>query len=183
MLNRVWLPIPNYNDEIDSLTINTHGINHEKQLYRRLLDTYMIDSPKLVYIANYIAHSRFDKIGIEANVVDNTPVSLIDTDLLYLVHHEYAAQVMLTTVDLILDWNPNAVVIIQGDHGIHSNETHEYMMKMGYTLPQVLEMKHSVISAVRIPPKYGGLGEPVAPLNIPRMLVNRFVGENYEMLP
>jgi len=180
---RTLQPIPNYEDEIDLLTKHTLGLEPERSLYRRLLDTYTIKSPKIVYIANYITHTPFKVLSVEADGSDNTVVDPRDIDLLYLLHHEYAAQVMLNTIDLILDWNPDAVIIIQADHGVHSIATQPYMLEMGYTIPQILEMNYSVISAVRMPPQYGELDEPVAPINISRMLVNSFVGENYEMLP
>jgi hypothetical protein len=57
------------------------------------------------------------------------------------------------------------------------------MYGQGYTKEQIVELMHSVFSAVRIPDEYGGLDEPIAPLNITRELINRFVGDNYELLP
>jgi len=182
MLGRTWLQIPDYDVRIESLTMNTLGLRIEKRLYRRLLDSQKIESPRLAFVSIDITHSPFGVISVETDGVGNAPVNLNDVDKLYHVHHEYAAQVMLNTIDIILDRNPDAVLVIQGDHGIHRISTQEYMLKMGYSMPQILEMKHSVISAVRIPPQYGGLNGPVAPLNITRMLVNLFVGENYEML-
>ena len=70
--------------------------------------------------------------------------------------------------------------MLQADHGIHIMPAHNYMLDIGYTETQVMEMWLSVISAVRIPQQYGESDEPVDPLDITRLLVNRFVGENYE---
>jgi hypothetical protein len=43
-------------------------------------------------------------------------------------------------------------------------------------------MQNSVISAVRIPKRWGGLDQPLDPLDISRVLVNRYVGENYKLV-
>jgi len=181
--NRSLQPLPDYEDEVDSLTKHTLGLEYERDLYRRVLDTQTIDSPKLVYIANYITHAPFIVISVEAEGKDNTFVDPRNVDLLYLLHHEYATQVILNTIDMILERNPDAVIVIQADHGVHSIATQPYMLRMGYSVSEILEMNYSVMSAVRMPPQYGELEEPLDPLNISRLLVNRFVGDNYEMLP
>jgi hypothetical protein len=82
----------------------------------------------------------------------------------------------------VLEHNQEAVIVLQGDHGIHMQPSHNHMANIGFHEEEILELFDSVISAVRIPPQYGGLDEPLDPLNITRLLVNRFVGENYEML-
>jgi hypothetical protein len=101
---------------------------------------------------------------------------------LYPLAYEQITQIILEAVDDILAESPNAVIILQSDHGFHINETQQYLLDKGYPLAQVLELVHSVFSAVLIPPEYGRLDEPIAPLNISRVLVNRFVGENYALL-
>jgi len=94
------------------------------------------------------------------------------------------ARFALDFIDGVLADNPDAVIVIQSDHGpAHSNENQERMLAQGYSAEQVLKQLFSVFSAVRIPEKYGGLDEPIAPLNISRELVNRFVGQNYELVP
>ena len=95
---------------------------------------------------------------------------------------EIAFQNMLNKVDEILIENPDAVIVLQSDHGFHLNSTHRILVEQGYPMEQVLELIHSVFSAVRIPNEFGGIEEPIAPLNITRELVNRFVGENYQLL-
>lgn len=101
----------------------------------------------------------------------------------YPIPYEHAARIMLNIIDDILSENPAAVIVLQSDHGFHRNITQTYMISIGYSLEQVLELVYSSFSAVRIPPEYGGLDTPIAPLNIARELVNRFVGENYTLLP
>ena len=102
---------------------------------------------------------------------------------LYPLAFEHALSRALDMVDNILKSNPDAVIVMQADHGFHLMETQEYMLEQGYSLEQIMALNHSVFSAVRIPQKYGGLDAAIAPLNITRELVNRFVGEgNYELL-
>jgi len=95
---------------------------------------------------------------------------------------ENAVQNMFDYVDSILEINPNAIIILQSDHGFHYDETQQHLLRTGYTLQQVIELNQSVFSAVYIPEIYGGVEVPIAPLNISRVLVNRFVGLNYELL-
>jgi len=102
---------------------------------------------------------------------------------LYPLAFNYAAQWMLGLIDNVIEENPNAVIVLQSDHGLHYTETWRHLLDQGYTPEQVLELGLSVFSAVRIPDQYGGLEAPIAPLNISRELVNRFVGQNYNLLP
>jgi len=90
---------------------------------------------------------------------------------------------MFDYIDSVLERNPGALLILQSDHGLHAEATLLRLLELGYTDEQVLEMMRSVFSAVRIPEMYGGVEVPIHPLNITRVLVNRFVGENYELLP
>ncbi|MCL2170108.1 MAG: hypothetical protein FWB74_08810, partial [Defluviitaleaceae bacterium] len=89
---------------------------------------------------------------------------------------------MMTSIDEILARNPYAVIVLQGDHGLHRLETHRHMERIGMPRHIALELTHSVFSAVRIPDRYGGLDTPLAPINISRELVNRFVGANYQLI-
>ena len=101
---------------------------------------------------------------------------------LYPYAFEYTFWKMINEIDVILERNPYAVIVLQGDHGFHLDDTQAHLVDQGYSLEQVLELIHSVFSAVRIPQEYGGLEAPIAPVNITRELVNRFVGENYELI-
>ncbi|MCL2247774.1 MAG: hypothetical protein FWC13_00735 [Oscillospiraceae bacterium] len=101
---------------------------------------------------------------------------------LYPLAFAEAIDEMLYAIDEILRNNPNAVIVLQADHGFHYRTTLGQLLSDGYSTEQVLELVYSVFSAVRIPPEYGGLDAPIAPLNISRELVNRFVGDNYYIL-
>ena len=102
---------------------------------------------------------------------------------LYPLVFEIAVNAMIAEIDVILERNPSAVIVLQADHGFHYTTMHHQLLNDGYSIEQVLEMAFSVFSAVRIPLQYGELDMPLSPLNISRELVNRFVGENYLLLP
>ena len=102
-------------------------------------------------------------------------------DLLYFPQYKYATEVMLITIDMVIEQNPDAIIVLQGDHGIHNRGQWDLIRK-GFPESQILEMNYSVISAVRIPQQYYELIEPLDPLDISRLLVNLFVGENYPLL-
>jgi len=178
----LWNPIPDYKDEVSILTEKTHGLTDEKRIYRRLIDSFNIPSSKLVYIVNNISHGPFDKI-YDTNQLENpSPDEPQAVELLYLPQHKYAGDMLIITIDMVLEQNPDAVIVVQADHGMHMLATQRYLTNNGYSRDEILELNRSVISAVRIPEQYGSVDEPIAPLNISRVLVNSFVGENYKLL-
>ena len=134
--------------------------------------------PRFTFISNVYAHANrwyWQEPGSQRRDV-------LRVDL-YPLAVEAALRSAITDVEEILSRNPNAIIILQGDHGFHFRETQNYLLEQGYPLEYVLRMMDSVFSAIRIPPEYGGLDEPLMPHNIMRELVNRFVGPNYDLLP
>ena len=179
--SRKWLPVPEYEDIIERWTADTLAIEEERNLIRCLQDSFSIPSPKLVYALNRIAHNPYDRIYKTGELENPWPDEPNNPEMLYMPQYKYAAQVMLNTIDMVLEQNPDAIIVLQSDHGIH-HRGRDWMVKNGYPNDQVNEMNYSVLSAVRIPENFDGLSEPLDPLNITRLLVNRYVGENYEML-
>jgi len=100
---------------------------------------------------------------------------------LYPIGWELIIANVLTAIDEILNRNPDAVIVLQSDHGLHRRTTQQHMVDIGLPHDVSMELIHSVFSAVRIPNAFGGLDAPIAPINIARELVNRFVGPNYDM--
>jgi len=181
-----WLPIPEHTEMVDMLTQDTLGTLHEQQVLRNLIDTFSVPSPKLVYAVPSFTHRTqwlqfFPNHPNPYDIFHHPDLDNPFTDNVYMNAHEYAAMVMLTMVDLILDNNPYAVIILQSDHGIHVNETQNYLRANGMPDEELFDIIYSTMSAIRIPQRYGGLDAPIAPINITRELVNRFVGHNYEM--
>ncbi len=152
--------------------------HYDRWLLRATIDSLSLPSPKLVYIQNLIPHNFFnhDENGMYRHTESEYDMSL------YCPQAKYAEKIMLGTIDMILERDPDAVIVIQGDHGVHLFEREE-LASQGFTDDQMLEMNYSTVSAVRIPEKYGALREPLDPLDITRYLVNHFVGQgNYAYL-
>ena len=176
--------VPELSDEV-VYTLN-QDIWHDTMLYRdfiRLLSaTATLPQPRLVFAASYITHGNW--WGPRMTDVPWHDYSAIDQ---IVPSHELTSHLLLNAVDLIIANNPDAVIVIQSDHGIHSATgglQHWYYLKQyDFTDEEIFELRHSVFNAVRIPLRYGGLDAPLAPLNISRELVNRFVGQNYTLLP
>ena len=105
--------------------------------------------------------------------------SIIAIDL-YPLAFESILSKMFESIDTIQARNPNAVIILQSDHGIHIPATQQYLYESGVPWETLLMLFNSVFSAVYFPD--GGVSEPVHPLNITRVLVNRYVGNNYVLL-
>ena len=172
-----WQDIPTHEEEVNRLTENSLNLFHERQIYRALIDSLQTPTtyPTLTYITLMFTHAnRWTWQTGEAS--DSSRVDL------YQEAHDYAIRVMKNMFDLILERNPDAVIIIQADHGMHLHTTQRQLLNEGLTEEEVIGLHDSVMSAVRIPEVYGGLDAPLDPLNITRELVNRFVGRNYDLL-
>jgi hypothetical protein len=96
--------------------------------------------------------------------------------------HRFAAKMVIAYIDLIVQYDPEAVIVVQADHGLHMDKTRKLMLAEGWTEEEISIAQNQTMSAVRIPEKWGGLEGPLDPLNIARLLVNRYVGENYDYL-
>ena len=149
----------------------------ERRLYRKLIDSFSLPSPKFVLTSFDFTHVSHWRLYAE-HLNEGEPEFYR-----YLMAHEDALRIAINAIDLVLNENPNAVIVMQSDHGIHNTGTHHELAAAGFTHEEILQLQDYVFSAVRIPPQYGGLDAPLAPLNISRELVNRFVGENYTLLP
>ena len=172
-----WQAIPNYTDEIDRLTSTSLDLDHERHLYQALINHLENTLTKsITYITLNFTHVTAWRWQIGEEETDRSRIDL------YPLAHEYALYVMFNMIDLILDSNPDAVIVLQGDHGMHCQYSQYALLEAGFTEEETLRLFDSTISAVRIPEKYGGLDDPLDPLNIARELVNRFVGENYQLV-
>jgi hypothetical protein len=112
---------------------------------------------------------------------DGTP-NAVDVRSLqsYAPQHRYVASTLLVMVDEILERDPDAVIVLQADHGLHGNTEEEITDTFGKDAVQPIW--NQVLSALRVPKKYQNGEESYAlsdPLNMSRYLVNAFVGKNY----
>lgn len=155
---------------------------HSQNLYRFLIDSYQnpSDNPsKFTFIAQYYTHTDFS-FSVYMSSMPWHNMSYMEG---YPMSFDYATSTMLNLVDFILERNPYAIIVLQSDHGFHPETDWSQIYELGFDKDNIAELSNSTFSAVRIPPQYGGLDAPLNPLNISRLLVNRFVGENYELLP
>jgi len=145
-----------------------------------LEETFTEPGPRLTFIHDEKAHYPF-VLNEDGSSVQRTEKEE-QNPVNYPPQHRYAAKVVLGYIDLILAHDSNAVIVVQADHGLHAEENREALLAAGGTEEDVRVMQNSVMSAVRIPEKWGGLDAPLDPLNISRVLVNRYVGDNYTLL-
>jgi hypothetical protein len=136
--------------------------------------------PRLVIVHDAKAHYPFMLNE------DGTEVRRSETEGLnpsnYPPQHRYTARVLTAYIDFILKNDPDVVIVVQADHGLHHDKNRALLLAAGKTEDDVRLMQNSVISAVRIPECWGGLDKPLDPLNISRVLINRYVGEQYALL-
>jgi len=199
-------PLPTYQETVDKYITEYSDFNSYMAYVVKVMKyATSIQTPHFIYFSNDTMHAKpFETVVGEVTYEEpvgwafhldeygNYYKERMDDPLdvhLYLPQHKYTVKQMIAQVDIIIENDPDSVIILQADHGIHvyGNKHYPYdfeaMSARGYSLEDQLNLNLSVISAVRIPPKYGKLSQPLDPLDIARYLVNHFVGkENYDYL-
>ena len=157
-----WLTVRSYSNLISSLGY--------------VIDT--LESPGLLLVYPDLAHISYIHKEDGSLIPSTVDVSM------YHGQYIFSEKIILYWVEMILESDPNAIIIIQGDHGPHSGNFE------GYTEffhgDSSSEYYGHVLSAVRIPEQYQTEDYPEAiqnPRNIVRYLINSYVGENYEYIP
>jgi len=196
--------IPEYQETIDKYITGYSDFSSSMiNVVRAMKYTALTQTPHFVYYNNMIAHALgagtiIGGVYYEGPIGCTFPLDeygnyytkRLDDPLdvhLYFPQHKYAVKQMMAQIDIIIENDPDAVVILQADHAIHCYGyplyDSEAMSARGYNLEDQLNLNLSVISAVRLPPQYGKLSQPLDPLDIARYLVNHFVGKgNYDYL-
>jgi len=182
------VPVEGVIDLFAKHDIDSRSRNRLESYNRRadcLYDVLMKPSPRFVIVDFSMAHYPFlfDEKG-------NMITAGADDPMRYPAHHTFSVNTLLKFVDLILENDPEAVIILQADHGLHSLPWQigvEGVMELfSCTAEEAVSIWHSVMSAVRLPDE---LMTPETerilsdPRNISRFLVNNFVGENYDYIP
>lgn len=148
-----------------------------KSLYDSLYSKE-IEEPKFTLLHAFMAHFPlcFDEDG---NMVER-----INNIMSYPGHHAFAAKILMNMVDLILEADPDAVIVLQADHGLHG-QSKEQITKVFESPDAEIDIWNNIFSAIRVPEKFVNGDEHYAvesPLNISRYLVNSYVGQNYEYI-
>jgi len=98
----------------------------------------------------------------------------------YAGQHRYAASMLIGMIDLVLSHDPDAVIVLQADHGLHGQS--EAQITAAFGADAVKPIWNNVMSALRVPEEFKSGDERYAlsnPLNMSHYLVNSFVGRNY----
>ena len=101
----------------------------------------------------------------------------------YIDNYKHSTDLIMEIVDYIKEMDNDAIIVLQGDHGIHtvdSNYLKNYFNCPDYKCSS--ELRNSTFNAIYIPDKYINGDEKYLdnPLNISRYLVNSIVGDNYK---
>lgn len=133
------------------------------------------ETPSLTVIKNFSAHVPYvyDEKG---NLISSSFENSDPAD--YAPQHFLTTRVLLWTVEKILEKDPDAVIVLQADHGLHCTTRQQILDFFGETCNPD-DLWNQVFSAVRIPPRFRNGTESCmaqSPLNIVRYLINSFVG-------
>ncbi len=161
----------------DASIFNAYYVN----AIAEIMDGFVEGQPNFTILMNPMFHSPFvyDENG---NYISYVPNESGD----YYHQHVYSRKVLINTIDMILEKDPDAVIVLQSDHGLHECSDDELDQVFGMTPGYRREdLRDGVMSAIRVPEKYQNGEEAYAvsnPLNMSRYIINNFVGKNYEYL-
>lgn len=140
-------------------------------------------NPSFSYFDSALAHYWYsiDENGETFAVSEN-----IDD---YYGQYLFSEKLVMAMVEIIQNYDPDGIIIIQGDHGFcgwsAAAENDKFVAAFGDDV-DIGELQNHVISAIYIPEQYRTPDYPEIlknPRNIVRYLINNYVGQNYEYLP
>lgn len=138
------------------------------------------DGNKLIFVDYNLNHLglTFDKYGNRLNENDSGNLNY------YEGNYVYSTYLLVDMLRFIKDNDKDAIIIIQGDHGIHMLENEYLEKRFSIGASGVKDIRNSVISAMYIPDKYRNGDEKYLsnPLNISRYLVNSYVYKDYDYI-
>jgi len=181
--NRIEIPLSTQFEETSSVLLGSDDAKVYSSLIKSIYDALYSNvskEPKLTIIHNMMAHSPFT---YNENGIMSERKSFFDITN-YPQHHVYTAKVTINIIDMILEADENAVIILQADHGLHTLSA-EAINEGLSTHGAEVEIWNSVISAIRIPNRYTTAEIEYVnsnPKNISRFLVNSYVGDNYDYI-
>ncbi len=137
-------------------------------------------SPSLTIVYFMAAHEpyRLDAEGHRIAPANDR----IEDPAYYPGQYAAAKELVLHMVDRILQQDPDAVIVLQGDHGLQGMSPPSFQQAMGRSISE-RALWNNVLCALRVPQRFRTGEEARAtenPLNMTRYLVNSFVGRRYE---
>ena len=102
----------------------------------------------------------------------------------YVGNYVYSSFLLIDLLEYIKTNDPNSVIVVLGDHGLHTLYDDEMKEYFKTDMNNIQNIRNSVINAVYVPDKYRNGDEKYLgnPLNISRYLVNNYVGYNYKYI-
>lgn len=151
-----------------------------KAILKGLDLSFNTDNNRFVFVDFRLAHEPYT-FSFNGSIIDDAYKYNLDV---YLENYIYSSYLLVETLEFIKNNDEDAVIIVQGDHGIHTKTEEELMYFFNTDIEGVQEIRNSVISAMYIPDKYKNGDEEYLsnPLNISRYLVNNYVGDNYDYI-
>jgi len=180
---RIEIPLSTEFENTKSVLLESDDAKVYSSLINSIYDVLysnVAKEPRLTIIHNMIAHSPYS-YNEKGDLTEKEDFFDITK---YPQHHTYTAKVTENIIDMILEADESAIIIVQADHGLHTLPA-EYINKGLSTEDAEIEIWNSVISAIRVPNQYFTNDIEYAefdPLNITRFLVNSYVGDNYEYI-
>ena len=160
--------------------INKSNYVEMKAMIKAIEDSRNKDNnSKLYFLDNTITHLywKYDENGKLISLDNN---NLDDFSSNYI----YTCRLLMEFLNYLRESDPEAVIVVQGDHGIHAIPGDIMMDYYDVDMDELLDIRDSTISFIYVPEKYKNNDEKYLnnPLNISRYLINSFVGNNYEYL-
>jgi len=151
-----------------------------KAILTGLNETMEIDNQKFVFVDFKLNHDPFT-FDMNGNIIDE---SIQYNANYYLGNYIYSTYLLVDMIEFIRNNDEDAVIIVQGDHGLHTVEDDVMFNMFSTDIKGAQEMRNSVIGAYYIPDKFKNGDEVYLsnPLNISRYIVNNYIGENYEYI-
>lgn len=100
----------------------------------------------------------------------------------YKEQYEFTLDYILQVMHDLIEADPNAIIIIQGDHGITENNLD--MSSIALSKEEHRDIGTQVFLAVRIPsgPDSVGIKNNMNALNIPRLIMNKYAGTQFDLV-
>lgn len=103
-----------------------------------------------------------------------------DTKAAYLAQAEFVQKKALVSIDAIVKNDPQAIIVLQGDHGTHCSDT---LYASSHPRDELLHERYSILNAYRVPDQIkSGLSDTIQPVNSFRLILSRLFGYKIEPL-
>lgn len=165
----------------ETLLGNEKGIHFYSSLVKSLYDELeTANNPRFTLIHDLSPHAPF--IFSPDGKMDH-PEDIFDMRN-YPSHYDYSFQITMNMVDMVIEQDPDAIIALVGDHGIHIGMNLS-LLEGSYGPEDELALYNNIFYAIRIPETWDANPDLVLlaePRNLSRYLINSFVGLNYGYL-